>query len=136
MSLWRTADGQDWVLIPLSEQERVRVEHVRETMQRALATCLDEGVALGVRTGKLLVYPHAPALPDHRLASAAVLRAQAQLAGYYGLADLGDRRALAAVLADDFAARYQDALVREQASDAAPEPGAASPQTPDEDAPQ
>ena len=110
MSLWRTADGLDWVLIPISEHERACVERVREAMQHALANCLEPGVALHVRTGKLIVYLSAPDLLDHRLASAAVLRAQALLVPHYGLADVGDRLALAAALADDFAARYQEAL--------------------------
>jgi hypothetical protein len=117
MSLWRTADGQDWVLIPFSERERECVEGVREAMH-ALADCLDEGVMLGARTGKLIVYLSAPDLPDHRLASAAVLRAQALLARYYALADLGDRLALAAVLADDFVARYREALAAMAVPDA------------------
>jgi hypothetical protein len=55
MSLWRTADERDWVLIPISEHERACVERVREAMQYALADCLKPGVALGVRTGKLIV---------------------------------------------------------------------------------
>ena len=111
MSLWRTADEQDWVLIPISAQEIACVERVREAMQRTLADCLEPGVALGVRTGKLLVYLSAPDVPDHRLASAAVLRAQALLTRHYTLADPGDRRALAVALADDFAARYAEALI-------------------------
>jgi hypothetical protein len=118
MSLWRTADGQDWVLIPFSERERACVEQVREAMQQALANCLEPGVALSVRTGRLIVYLSAPDLLDHRLASAAVLRAQALLARHYGLADLGDRLALAAALADDFAARYREALLAVAVPDA------------------
>ena len=110
MSLWRTADGQDWVLLPIFTHEIACVERTREAMQRALADCLEPGVALQVRTGKLIVYLSAPDVPDHRLASAAVLRAQALLARHYNLADLGDRLALAAALADDFAARYREAL--------------------------
>jgi hypothetical protein len=54
---------------------------------------------------------HAAEEADHRLASVAVLRAQAQLARYYALADPGDRLALTAALADDFAARYGEALL-------------------------
>jgi hypothetical protein len=114
MSLWRTADGQDWVLLPIFTHELACVEGVREAMQRALADCLEPGVALHVRTGKLIVYLSAPDVPDQRLASAAVLRAQALLARHYGLADAGDRLALAAALADDFAARYRDELARSQ----------------------
>jgi hypothetical protein len=110
MSLWRTADERDWVLIPFSNYERACVERTRQEMQQALADCLEPGVALCVRTGKLIVYLSAPDVPDHRLASAAVLRAQALLARHYNLADLGDRLALAAALADDFAARYREAL--------------------------
>ena len=110
MSLWRTTDGQDWVLIPISEHERACVERVRESMQQELADCLEPGVVLGVRTGKLIVFLSAPDLTDHRLASAAVLRAQALLARHYGLADVADRRALAVALADDFAARFVYAL--------------------------
>jgi len=113
MSLWRTADEQDWVFIPLSAQARACVERVREQMQQALAPCLGDAVALGVRTGKLIVYLHGADTADHRLASTAVLQAHAQLAVYYGLADVADRHALAAALADDFAARYQDELARE-----------------------
>ena len=110
MSLWRTTDGQDWVLIPISENERACVERVRESMQHALAACLEPGVTLSVRTGKLIVFLSAPDVPDHRLASAAVLRAQALLARQYGLEDVTDRRALAVALADDFAARFVYAL--------------------------
>ena len=120
MSLWRTADGQDWVLIPFSERERACVEQVREAMQQALANCLEPGVALSVRTGRLIVYLSAPDLLDHRLASAAVLRAQALLARHYNLADLGDRLALAAALADDFAARYREALLAVPSQSQAP----------------
>jgi hypothetical protein len=121
MSVWRTADELDWVLSRISERERACVEGVGEAMQQALAACLEPGVALHVRTGKLIVYLSAPDLTDHRLASAAVLRAQALLARHYGLADAGDRRALAVALADDFAARYRDELERSQAPGAAPE---------------
>jgi len=101
------------------------VRRASERMQQALAECLGEGVVLGVRTGKLLVYVHGADTADHRLASAAVLRSQAQLARYYGLGDPGDRHTLAAALADDFAARYQDALAREKASGATTGPGGA-----------
>jgi len=34
MSLWRTAEGQDWVLIPLSEQERACVERASGCSRR------------------------------------------------------------------------------------------------------
>ena len=54
MSLWRTADGQDWVLIPFSERERACVERVREAMQHALANCLEPGVALSVEVRQRL----------------------------------------------------------------------------------
>jgi hypothetical protein len=113
MSLWRTSDGQDWVLIPISEHERAYVERVREAMQHILAACLGDDVALCVRTGKLIVYLQGVNAADHRQASVAVLRAQTQLARYYALVDPGDRLALAASLADDFAARYRDELARE-----------------------
>ena len=121
MSLWRTVDQLDWVLIPISAQEIACVERVREAMQQALAACLGEGVALDVRTGKLIVYLHSAGEADYHLASAAVLRAQAQLARYYGLgdvSDVADRRALAAALTDDFAARYVYALASEAVPDA------------------
>ena len=110
MSLWRTADERDWVLIPISAQEIACVERVREAMQHTLAACLGDDVALGVRAGKLIVYVYGAEAADHRLASAAVLRAQAHLARYYELADPADRLALAAALADDFAARYAETL--------------------------
>jgi hypothetical protein len=56
------------------------------------------------------LYLHDDDTADHRLASAAVLRAQAQLALSHGVADAADRRALTLALADDFAARYQGEL--------------------------
>jgi len=118
MSLWRTADGQDWVLIPIAEHERACVVHTLSAMQHTLAASLGDDVALGVRTGKLMVYVQGVNAADHRLASAAVLRAQALLARHYDLADASDGRGLAAALADDFAARYGEALASVTVPDA------------------
>jgi len=122
MSLWRTEDNQHWVLIALSRQELERAERVRQAMQQALAEHLEDGVTIGVLTGKLVVYLNRNEIPDHRLASAAVRRVQSRLARHYSLDDTGNTRVLAAALADDFAGRYQDELAREQVPDYTPEP--------------
>ena len=123
MSLWRTSDAYDWVLLPLTRPERARAERVRQAMRRALGDCLEAGVAIGVLTGKLQVYLDGRAIPDRRQASIAILRSRARLVRYYGLEHAGNPRVLAAALADDFAERYAGELVYEQVPGYAPEPG-------------
>jgi hypothetical protein len=120
-SLWPTHDQHDWVLIALTPQECARAERVRQAMQHALAGCLEPGVAIGILAGKLHIYLDGRAIPDHRLASVAVLRSRAGLLRYYGLELGGNPRILAAALAGDFAERYAGQLAYEHVPGYAPE---------------
>jgi hypothetical protein len=56
MSLWRTADERDWVLIPISAHEMACVERTREAMQRALRAVW-EATARQLRRGRVRLRP-------------------------------------------------------------------------------